>query len=206
MYVADREYGFTRLINQRGYKTGIEIGVRHGKYSAWLLEHTDLDKLYSLDMFPYPDMFPTTFNNLIKYAGRSEICEGKTPDYAQTFADHSLDFIYIDASHKYEDVKKDLYAWWPKLRIDGLFCGDDYTHVVNPGSEGIYGVVEAVNEFADENNHTLYVTGIERQSRSEQERVARGFGKIIEAQLNGKLDVNMGDVNGISIPQWFIFK
>jgi hypothetical protein len=208
MYIADREYGFPRLINEKGYKTAIEIGVRHGKYSAWLLHNTKLKILYSLDMFPYPDMEPTTRQNLKDFGNRSIICAGKTPDFAVRFPPASLDFIYIDASHKYEDVKNDLQAWWPKLKSGGMFCGDDYTDVVNPGSEGKYGVVQAVDEFADENNLKTYITGTELQTRKEHHRIAKGAGKIIEASLKNIIDVKMGNIedDDFRIPQWFIFK
>jgi hypothetical protein len=38
----------------------------------------------------------------------------------------SLDFVYIDANHKYDAVKKDLELWYPKVRKGGVFAGHDY--------------------------------------------------------------------------------
>jgi len=46
---------------------------------------------------------------------------------AEMFADGSLDFVYIDSSHAYEDVKADINAWLPKIRKGGMLAGDDYT-------------------------------------------------------------------------------
>lgn len=60
------------------------------------------------------------------------------------FEDNSLDFVFIDASHEYLDVKEDLKAWWPKVKKDGVFAGHDYKHWA--------GVTRAVNEFAVNNN------------------------------------------------------
>jgi len=58
------------------------------------------------------------------------------------FADESLDFVYIDAMHDYENVKADILAWFPKVRLNGFITGHDYddmdTHV---------DVVKAVNEL-----------------------------------------------------------
>jgi hypothetical protein len=60
-------------------------------------------------------------------------------DAANTYADESLDFVFIDASHMYEDVKADLIAWYPKIKPGGILAGHDY---------GTWdGVTRAVNEF-----------------------------------------------------------
>jgi predicted O-methyltransferase YrrM len=36
------------------------------------------------------------------------------------------DAIYIDASHEYEDVVKDIENYWPIVRPGGVLCGDDH--------------------------------------------------------------------------------
>jgi len=41
--------------------------------------------------------------------------------------DGELDFVYIDASHAYADIKADLEAWLPKVRARGWIGGNDYT-------------------------------------------------------------------------------
>lgn len=53
------------------------------------------------------------------------------------------DVIYIDAAHDYKNTKADLDAYWPLLKDDGLFFGDDY-------SSTWFGVVGAVNQFSHE--------------------------------------------------------
>ena len=42
---------------------------------------------------------------------------------------NSLDFIFIDASHDEEAVKKDLVYWYPRLKEDGMIAGDDVDNV-----------------------------------------------------------------------------
>lgn len=53
------------------------------------------------------------------------------------------DLIYIDGSHDYVSVMKDLEAWYPLLNKEGIICGDDY------GYPDIY---KAVNDFAQKHN------------------------------------------------------
>ena len=45
---------------------------------------------------------------------------------ASNYKDESLDFVFIDASHDYESVKKDITAWLPKVKKDGILAGHDY--------------------------------------------------------------------------------
>ena len=67
---------------------------------------------------------------------------------SEKFDDESLDFIFIDAGHSYEDVYEDLRCWFPKLKKGGYFAGHDY-------SKAWMGVIQAVNEWALENSFTI---------------------------------------------------
>jgi predicted O-methyltransferase YrrM len=53
----------------------------------------------------------------------------------------SLDFVFIDSSHDYDSVLKDLIAWYIKVRVGGLFCGHDLN---------LTGVRDALNDFGIE--------------------------------------------------------
>lgn len=57
---------------------------------------------------------------------------------AQRYFDGTLDFVMIDASHRYPDVSADIAAWRPKVRPGGVLAGDDYWFA---------GVKQAVDEF-----------------------------------------------------------
>jgi GR25 family glycosyltransferase involved in LPS biosynthesis len=63
---------------------------------------------------------------------------------AKTFEDCSLDFVFIDASHKYEDVKNDIIAWLPKVKAGGVIAGHDY---YIDEYDYFPGVKKAVNEI-----------------------------------------------------------
>lgn len=58
---------------------------------------------------------------------------------AKLYQDESLDFVFLDASHKYEDIKADIEAWYPKVKPGGIFSGHDYPAWTQ--------VVAAVNDF-----------------------------------------------------------
>jgi hypothetical protein len=64
-------------------------------------------------------------------------------DAAPLFPDAHFDWMYIDASHFYDDVKRDIDAFFPKLKPGGYIAGDDYDR------RGIWdhGVTRAVDEF-----------------------------------------------------------
>lgn len=57
---------------------------------------------------------------------------------AATFGDDSVDLVYLDADHRYEAVRADIAAWWPKVKPGGLLMGHDY----GPGSPGVMRAVE----------------------------------------------------------------
>ena len=80
------------------------------------------------------DKLLLNYINITKYKSSSV-------EAATKFSDNSLDFVYIDAAHDYENVKKDITAWLPKVKIGGVIAGHDYHH--NPYIQ----VYEVVNEF-----------------------------------------------------------
>lgn len=41
----------------------------------------------------------------------------------------SLDWVFIDGYHAYDQVVRDISAWQPKLKPDGLLSGHDYDHL-----------------------------------------------------------------------------
>lgn len=47
---------------------------------------------------------------------------------AKLYADESIDAVFIDAAHDYENVKKDILAWYPKVKRNGYISGHDYYH------------------------------------------------------------------------------
>jgi predicted O-methyltransferase YrrM len=92
-------------------------------------------------------LYETFLKNIEPIKNHIKPIRSTSVEAAKLFEDKSLDFIFIDAAHDYENVKADLKAWFPKLKSNGVIAGHDY-HGGWPGN------VQAVQEFCSENNLT----------------------------------------------------
>jgi predicted O-methyltransferase YrrM len=82
-----------------------------------------------------------TFNKLLTNYNNIKKIKDSSSNASNMFQDKSLDFVYIDAAHDYENVKKDILAWLPKVKNGGYIAGHDYRYDPN------IGVYEAVNDI-----------------------------------------------------------
>ncbi|WP_050420603.1 class I SAM-dependent methyltransferase [Bradyrhizobium tropiciagri] len=128
----------------------VEIGAYKGRSSCYLAERiAETGKAIRLDVVDTfagdpdvgeRDLWPEFAANLAR-AGvlpRVQSHRCASLDAAPRFADGSLDFVFLDARHTFEDVQRDLAAWWPKLGPGGLFAGHDYGY-----SPGVQAAVDA---------------------------------------------------------------
>ena len=133
-----------------------ELGVMDGLFSKEIIKITKPKKLVLIDIWQVNQTFsdPITqkeydlkYNSVIekfKSNPKVKIIKGQT-DSINTFPDNYFDWIYIDADHIYEEVKKDLENCYPKIKPGGYIIGDDYLDYKY--KDMIFGVVEAVDEF-----------------------------------------------------------
>lgn len=59
------------------------------------------------------------------------------------YEDRSLDFVFLDASHDYENIKNDILYWISKVKVGGWLAGHDYFNES-------FGVKKAVDEVFGE--------------------------------------------------------
>jgi predicted O-methyltransferase YrrM len=125
---------------------GVEVGVYTGQSAAYLSvalnggEYTNLIQLDLVDLEltkhgALKNLAPITSTGIIGVVHELDSVEA-----SKLYADESLDFVFIDADHSYEAVKRDIAAWLPKVKSGGIIAGHDYC--VWPG----FGVIEAVTE------------------------------------------------------------
>ena len=131
---------------QKAQGFAIEIGVGQGFFSLEILKNTNYT-LYSIDCWEYNTFNPIpeqsyqeTISRLTSFKERSIIIKSYSiPEIANKFQDNSIDLIYIDGDHYYDEVKKDLLLWYPKVKKGGIFSGHDYSLS--------WGVKKAVDEL-----------------------------------------------------------
>lgn len=123
----------------------VEIGCWKGKSSSYMAEKIQLSgkkiKFNCVDTWrgttteshhqQDPDvvndrLMEVFHNNMSPFAGLYNAIRTTSLEAAKMFADKSLDFVYIDASHEYQDVKDDINAWLPKVKPGGVIAGDDF--------------------------------------------------------------------------------
>lgn len=133
------------MFGELGFKRGVEIGVRTGKFSEILCTHVkSLEKLYSIDPWDLvfedpasedylhrfgPDVLNKIYRQAIRRLRKYPICEmiRKTSSEAvRDFEYGSLDFVYIDGSHTFDYVMVDIIEWARRVRKGGIVSGDDY--------------------------------------------------------------------------------
>jgi len=70
------------------------------------------------------------------------------------FPDGYFDFVYIDADHTYEMVKKDIELWLPLIKKGGIIGGHDYDFPEEAAGWG--GVKRAVDEMFKPDQLKIY--------------------------------------------------
>lgn len=142
------------LFYELGFTIGAEIGVFKGWYSRELLGRNPNLFLYCVDPWIGKNkVFEIAKNKLANY--NAKIIRKTSAEALNDIADGSLDFVYIDGAHDYENARHDVFGWSKKVRIGGTVSGHDYFDHV----EGVkFGVIQAVDEYVKANDQELFVT------------------------------------------------
>jgi hypothetical protein len=127
------------LLDSIGARQGVEVGVGSGAYSDYLLEHSKLSTLYSIDPwnaslpgYATQDKADTDLAHcrrlLSRHGERSKVIVGRAEFIVDEFADRSLSFVYVDSAHDFCDTFTQCVLWWHKIEYGGILAGHDYSN------------------------------------------------------------------------------
>ena len=126
----------------------VEVGCWKGRSSSNLAVEIANSKknitLYCVDTWKDDSVYNKFIQNMLPVEKHYFPLRISSEEASKKFKDKSLDFVFLDAAEEYEDVKKDLNNWMPKIKPGGVLAGHDY---YPPGSHDWFpGVKKAVNE------------------------------------------------------------
>lgn len=112
----------------------VEIGSYLGRSTRALGDNTD-GVVYAIDNFQGPkdisvssvianNVFELFFYNIGTLAQAGKVIP-VVADHAEVDVPITPDMVFIDGSHLYPDVKRDIETWLPRLEKGGLLCGHD---------------------------------------------------------------------------------
>tara|TARA_Y100000310_G_scaffold164294_2_gene164130 strand:+ start:448 stop:1224 length:777 start_codon:yes stop_codon:yes gene_type:complete len=97
---------------------GKVFAIDHWQGSDGVLEHRQAETNDMLLTFRYNMKTLGIFDTIYPMVMDSSVA-------SLIFADNSLDMIFIDADHRYSQVRADIEMWIPKLKQNGIIAGHD---------------------------------------------------------------------------------
>jgi len=137
---------------------GVEIGVGFGHNAENILQNLNVKTLWLIDPFePYFGARGIHHKEYVegkrrskwvlrKYRDRGRFLYAKSDDAVKHFEDVSLDFVYVDGCHSYNQVSRDIENYWRLLKSGGILGGHDFCIFY-------WDVAKAVLDFCE--NHEL---------------------------------------------------
>jgi predicted O-methyltransferase YrrM len=124
----------------------VELGTHKGRSTNFFVkEMRRHGRRFSFDTFDRPDgLINRLFKENLSAEGTlSDVSNYRfmrAEDGAALYTDKSLDFVFLDASNKYEDHLNYIKLWMPKIKKGGIIGGHDFYCKT-------FGVERAVREY-----------------------------------------------------------
>jgi len=158
-----RRYVIERLIKKHGYKSGVELGVWKGDTFKHICRQCPDIAYVGIDLYAPQEGTEETYTegenghkwdhaayakDIVNFLGDLEqhshrLLIEDTVAASWRFVDGSIDFVFVDADHSYEGVKRDIEAYLPKIKNGGMMIFHDW------GDPRFPGVQQAILEFFD---------------------------------------------------------
>ncbi len=162
-----------------------EVGVAYGDFSKEILRQIKPNKFFAIDFFngdsPGGDIWGRTYfrdtglthqewyrKEFKEYLDNNtmEIRQGFSWEVLSEFSNDFFDFVYLDACHSYDSVRKDMDVLLNKVKEGGIITFNDYTFYnfyTDPLSEeGYYGVANVANKLLHDTNSVVLGVALER--------------------------------------------
>ena len=173
------------LLEEHGFTSGIEIGVKQGDFANHMLKNWKSCKEYHLvDVWAQQENYKDIANvndathnkfyeeTVQKMKAHTNVATTFHRMYSteavKKFEKESIDYVYIDARHDYCGVKEDIELYWPILKPGGIMAGHDYNEnseirgqdwgLCGDGSRNDMAVKGAVNDFFLSKGYSVSVT------------------------------------------------
>lgn len=134
----------TRLLSQEAPLI-IDLGAGSGTtaLAVMCVHETAQVRTFDHDPVNLDSTRDAVFNMNFQDRWRGYLCKSwEAPSPA-----NKVDLLLVDASHEYEDIKRDLEAWLPLVRTGGYVWLHDYTPMIGISTAEYPGVVQAIEEF-----------------------------------------------------------
>jgi hypothetical protein len=160
---------FSELIGNPTPLIGVEVGVHRGENAKamlslfpelflfmvdhWRFRGESIDEEYCKDksfVHGGRENYDLAVKNTDEYAHRRAIIPLDSLTVADLIEENSLDFVFLDADHRYKGVSADLHAWYSPLKNGGIMFGHDIRSFKD--------VRAAVDDFCGENGIHWEVT------------------------------------------------
>ncbi len=145
---------FSRIFKEGGFRVGVEVGVADGRFSEhflvdlkgaagirWTMVEPFLNAEFRkrFQLLSQPEKTPSGIDwitrNIGTYAKKTLLVGTSMEEEVRDhFAEESVDFLYLDGAHDYENVADELVRYWPKIAPGGVIAGHDYC---NYGERGL---------------------------------------------------------------------
>lgn len=132
-----------QVLNATKAKTMVEVGVWKGDFAKEILEQCEIiekyymidpwttlpdwNKPFNVDTNVFDDIYVEAMNKIAFASEKVVVLRGRTKEVIEKIPDESLDFAYIDGDHTLRGITIDLIKLLPKIKVNGLIAGDDFT-------------------------------------------------------------------------------
>ncbi len=149
--IPDREFLLTDCLPKNSVVA--EVGTQEGYFARKIFDNSMPREFHIIDI----DLSHFRKKALIAETEQIIAHEGDSSTILAEFPDASFDWIYIDADHSYEGVRKDIEVAKNKVRESGMLVFNDYIYWSHLECYP-YGVAQAVNELCiNENWEIIYL-------------------------------------------------